>query len=159
MISTLDIYWAAGIMEGEGWFGVSRQAGAEKGLAARLTMTDKDVVDRFHSIFTFGTRSERKLPSGKTAYTVAYSNQAKTAGLMMTLLTLMGSRRKAKIIEILESWKARPRAKKHWETCKHGHSLSGSNLKVIVEGIYTKRRCIECARLRQEKYRSNKKDL
>lgn len=155
MITTANLYWAAGIMEGEGWFGCSKDKGAEKGLVAALTMTDVDVIDRFASIFTFGTRSERLLPSGKIAYKWSATHQSKTAGFMMTLFPLMGSRRQVKILQVLESWKARALPKKVWSHCKNGHELSGGNLKIVQEGVYTKRRCIECGKLRQQKHRAN----
>ena len=153
MIDVKDIYWAAGIMEGEGWFGCSKDAGIEKGLTAALTMTDKDVVDKFASIFNFGTRKARVLPSGKTAYKWSVTNQAKAAGFMMTLFPLMGIRRQEKITQCLSTWMARPLPKKQWTHCKSGHELTGDNLKITTEGKYQKRRCIECSRLRTQKYR------
>jgi hypothetical protein len=147
-IAVRDLTWAAGILEGEGYFGLRPQ-----GITVALSMTDKDVVDRFHSIFRFGSRKERGLPSGKTAYTWTVTDQADAAGLMMTLFSLMGQRRQARIMECLQAWKDRGPRRKYWEQCSSGHDLSGDNLKVIQEGKYMKRRCIECARLRQQKYR------
>lgn len=47
--------------------------------------------------------------------------------------------------------------KRLWSTCKHGHELSGSNLRITYEGKYEKRRCIECSRLRSQKYKSTKR--
>ncbi len=137
-------------MEGEGYFGLRR--GAD--LVAQLCMTDKDVVDRFHNIFGFGSRKERKLPSGKTAYIWLSSNQTQTAGLLMTLFSLMGKRRAEKIVSCLTAWKAKPLPKRMWTECKSGHSLSGNNLRIVTEGKYEKRRCVECVRLRQRKYKA-----
>lgn len=151
MLQTKDIYWATGLMEGEGYFGVRR--GAD--LVMQLCMTDKDVVDRFHGLFKFGSRAVSQLPSGKTAYWWISTNQAETAGLMMTFLPLLGQRRAQKVQECLHLWKQKPLPKRMWTHCKHGHPLLGDNLRVIVEGKYTKRRCIECGRLRQQKYRSH----
>lgn len=149
-LSVKDLYWAAGIMEGEGYFGVRRTAD----LVMQLCMTDKDVVDRFHTLFGVGSRAESKLPSGKTAYWWMSTNQRQTAGLMMTLLPLMGVRRAAKIIDCIQKWKLKPLPKKMWTQCKNGHDLTGDNLKIVQDGKYMKRRCIECGRLRQQKYRS-----
>jgi len=137
-------------MEGEGYFGIRR----EVDLVAQLCMTDKDVVDKFHSIFGFGSRKERILPSGKTAYIWSSTNQSQTAGLMMTLFSLMGKRRAEKIMQCLAAWKSKPLPKSMWTHCKSGHALIGDNLRVIKEGKYEKRRCVECGRLRQQKYRS-----
>lgn len=151
-LAVRDIAWFAGIMEGEGYFGLRKNGG----LTLEVTMTDKDVIDRVASMFSFGTRAERSLPSGKTAYWWGVTKQSAVAGLMMTLLPLMGKRRQAKIIECLTRWKETPLPKKRWTHCKSGHALTGENLKVIYEGKYAKRRCIECGRLRQQKYRSSK---
>lgn len=151
-ITANNLYWAAGIMEGEGYFGI-RKAGD---IVIQLTMTDKDVVARMFSIFKIGTRKERVLPSGKTAYSLIITNQRHAVGFAMTLLSLMGERRAAKITECLENWKRRDLPKKMWLTCKHGHQLSGDNLLVVKEGKYTKRRCVECGKLRQRKYRLGK---
>lgn len=154
MISTNDIYWAAGIMEGEGWFGCSKKDGVEKGLKAELTMVDKDVIDRFASIFNFGTRKTRALPSGKIAYSWSTTHQSNTAGFMMTLFPLMGARRQEKILQCLDTWMLRPLPKRQWTHCKNGHELSGANLRITYEGKYKKRRCNECSRLRTQKHRS-----
>lgn len=148
-ITARQLEWAAGIMEGEGYFGIRRG----KDLTIQLTMTDKDVVDKFAAIFNFGSKKERKLPSGKVAYSWTSTNQRQTAGLMMTLLTLMGKRRAEKIVMCLQAWKEKRLPNKMQSTCKHGHLLEGDNLKITHEGKYTKRRCIECGKLRQRKYR------
>lgn len=44
-----------------------------------------------------------------------------------------------------------------WSTCKHGHVLEGENLRITTEGKYTKRRCVECCRLRQQEHRAKKR--
>ena len=149
MLSPRDIAWAAGLFEGEGSFGTRPQ-----GITASITMTDRDVIDRFSALFPFGTRYERILPSGKTAYRWCVTKQSAAAGLMMTLYALMGSRRQSKIRECLAAWRARPLPKRMWTVCKHGHPLAGENLRIVHEGTYVKRRCVECARLRQRKYRA-----
>ena len=147
-MKTNDLYWIAGILEGEGYFGLHGKGY----LSIQVTMTDKDVIDRYSSIVNFGSRCERLLPSGKTAYGWRSNHQSNNAGLMMTLLSLMGERRKNKIMECLERWKLTPLPKKQWTHCKHGHELLGDNLKIVQEGKYTKRRCVECGRQRQIKY-------
>lgn len=115
-------------------------------------MTDKDILDRMQSLSGLGSRKEMLLPSGKTAFGWSITNQRDAAGFMM-LLTLMGERRSAKIRHCLSEWKKKPLPKAMWSHCKSGHELSGGNLKIITEGKYDKRRCVECGRLRQEKYR------
>jgi len=149
VLSPRNLSWFAGIMEGEGYFGIRKSGG----LTIEVTMTDKDVIDRVASLFSFGTRSEKTLPSGKIAYWWGVSKQSAAAGLMMTLYSLMGERRQKKIAECLAHWKATPLPKSMWTSCKSGHLLAGENLRVIQEGKYEKRRCVTCARLRQQKHR------
>jgi hypothetical protein len=47
--------------------------------------------------------------------------------------------------------------KRLWTTCKHGHELSGDNLRITHEGKYIKRRCLECSRLRTQKSRDKRR--
>jgi hypothetical protein len=150
MISMLQLGWIAGLLEGEGYFGHRRNGD----LVIQVVMTDGDVIGRLHTILGFGALGQQRLPSGKTAFRWTATNQASTAGLMMTLLSLMGARRADKIRESLRRWKAKPLRKSLWTHCKNGHELAGDNLWTIHEGKYEKRRCRECSRLRQSKYKA-----
>jgi hypothetical protein len=153
MIEVKDIYYLAGLFEGEGSFMLRKQREFEY-LSMSISMTDKDVIDKVSLILNFGRRREVNLPSNKIAYGWASNDQSRCAGLMMTLLPLMGSRRKQKIIDCLDRWKLTPLPKIQWTQCKNGHELSGDNLKITYEGKYEKRRCRECSKLRTRKYRA-----
>lgn len=151
MMQAKDVFWLAGIMEGEGCFHVRKSGG----ISAQLVMTDKDVVERFASVCGVGTFSKpRVLKSGKTAYRWSVTNQADAAGLMMTLLPVMGSRRAQKIRECLAHWRGTPLRASLREFCKSGHPLSGDNMNIVKNGDYLKRNCKQCARDRQQKYRA-----
>lgn len=63
MATELELAWAAGLFEGEGCFTVSRRQkslhGVKTGqvygqMVATMTMSDEDVVRRFHKIIGFG---------------------------------------------------------------------------------------------------------
>lgn len=147
-----DLYWVAGLIEGEGHFGLRRQG---RDLFIQVAMTDCDVIDRLHSILGFGImRKPSLLPSGKTVYCWSVTKQSQAAGLMMTLLPIMGERRAAKIRKCLEAWKAKRLRYSLHTHCKHGHPFSGDNLNVCLDGKYEKRRCRECQKLRTRKYRA-----
>jgi hypothetical protein len=150
MLSMMQLGWIAGLLEGEGCFQHRRNGD----LLIQIVMTDGDVIGRLQSILGFGSLGQSRLPSGKTAYRWSSTHQASTAGLMMTLLPLMGSRRDDKIRECLELWKAKPLPRQMWTHCKNGHALIGDNLWITHEGKYEKRRCRECSRLRQSKYKA-----
>jgi hypothetical protein len=147
MISIAQLHWVAGLIEGEGCFWQRRNGE----ILVQVLMTDGDVIGRLQVILGFGTLSQKRLPSGKIAYQWASRRQEQTAGLMMTLLPLMGARRSDKIRECLKAWKKKPLNKRRWTHCKNGHELSGNNMFLVHEGRYVKRRCRECIKLRRRK--------
>lgn len=149
------LYWLAGFLEGEGWFGHRRNGD----LVIQVASVDRDTIDYLQSGLGFiGTRKERQLPSGKVAYIWTLTNQRHAAGLMMTLLPLMRARRAERIRECLAEWKGK-RLWKLGPLCSHGHELAGKNLILVTEGKYTKRRCKMCGVLRMRKHRAAKRQL
>ena len=105
-ITSQQIHWIAGILEGEGCF----FGGWSGGINIRLVMTDKDVVDRvadfFGSKVSISDRT-KKLPQWKEAYKTQVGG-LKAAQWMMIIYSLMGIRRKEKIEELLKIWKSKP---------------------------------------------------
>lgn len=159
MIRTTDIAWLAGLLEGEGSFHCdggrgSRLRETTGHLSITVQMTDEDVIKKIQQVTGFGTfRSPRQLPSGKTCYGWSVSNQTQAAGLMMTLLPLMGVRRAAKIRECLAEWKKKPIRASLQTHCVNGHPFTGENLRIVDDGKYVRRRCKQCVRDRQAKHR------
>lgn len=106
-MDTRELTWLAGLLEGEGCFG--RSGGTAR---VTLAMTDEDVVTRAARILRAPVvgpvqPSQKRKDGGtrKPVYSASvYGSRA--AGWMMTLYTLMGSRRQAKILESLVAWKA-----------------------------------------------------
>lgn len=111
MIETKDIYWLAGLMEGEGSFGL-RSGLASKGSqpVLQLGMTDRDIVERARTVLRHGAAIYTVKPNGmhkKTAYKfVMVGPQA--VGWMMILYALMGERRQACIRDTLAAWRESP---------------------------------------------------
>lgn len=110
MADTRDVLWLAGLLEGEGCFILQRHSNGMTPtrymqIAIQLIMTDEDVVSRAASILGSPYNTpDRKTKGGKSIHrTVVHGPRA--AGWMMTLLPLMGARRKAKIVEIINLWK------------------------------------------------------
>ena len=97
-----DIYWAAGILEGEGTFVLSGNSPSIK-----LKMTDPDVVERVYAVFNnLGSLYMHK--KDREYYKQAYTwkvNGKDAIAIMMTIYTLMGERRKEKITSIIQHWK------------------------------------------------------
>ena len=97
----MDMAWLAGILEGEGCFDGNRNGDPR----VRLEMTDKDVVERAHSLM--GGRGKvrtvsRTLPHN-TTYQISVSGGA-AADLLEQIRPFMGSRRGTKIDALLLNW-------------------------------------------------------
>jgi hypothetical protein len=98
-----DLYWLAGLLEGEGCFRAVKASGWTYAWIG-LKMTDYDVVQRAAKLMdiehiTIDSKREFSLGS-KPIYVVQQTGYA-SAELMRQLLSLMGERRSAKIREIL----------------------------------------------------------
>ena len=107
-ISSADLSWLAGLLEGEGSFMMSRNHVAGRVYhypKVVVTMTDEDVVQRAASLFetkvnvVSGTKKENRLQQYR-----AQISGSRAAQLMKDLLPHMGGRRSAKIQEILAAY-------------------------------------------------------
>src|SRR5262245_48799498 len=106
MVTTNQIHWVAGILEGEGCFTPMNE---KQTIRIRLQMTDLDVVTRFKNIVCprKSIRCEDRSKIGhKDIYIVMISGTL-AAQWMMTVYSLMGARRKQTIRESLNIWKNR----------------------------------------------------
>ncbi len=105
MISTKDIAWLAGLLEGEGCFRI--RDGRTTPLIL-LGMTDSDVVDRAAALLGSHDLHVYESPVGhKTQFRLRVGGR-KAAAWMMTIYPLMGERRQAKIRETLATWRSAP---------------------------------------------------
>ena len=110
MIKRDDIIWLAGLLEGEAWFGLNiRKRGKYPVIA--LSMTDEDVVVRVSNMWD--TRVYRSRNCYVTRITGVRAIQ-----WMMTLCTLLGKRRREKVISVIKVWRDHP----------HTHALNGMKL-------------------------------
>jgi hypothetical protein len=102
MKTSKDIAWTAGLLEGEGSFGILTRSPA-----ISLQMTDKDTVEKFAHLVSRPLCGPYKT-KGKDIWKVQFYG-GHAVSWMMTIFVLMGSRRQQKIIECLNYWKAMPR--------------------------------------------------
>ena len=111
-ISTRDIIWLAGLIEGEGSF-LWHSTGAGNGSyhpVVTIGMTDKDIIERVSRIWELtSVRINRyqKRPQCKDMWRTTLTG-SRAIGWMMMLYQFMGIRRKAKIREIIGNWKQIP---------------------------------------------------
>src|ERR1700691_3962032 len=92
--------WAAGLFEGEGCFSVGHG-----NPFAQLAMTDRDIVERFHSIMGVGkiyTQTNRTPAGnlGKTTYIWRAQNIPAFIHVAELLAPFLGERRHARLMEV-----------------------------------------------------------
>lgn len=102
MINTKDIYWLAGLLEGEGSFGAMKYSQPR----IQLRMGDRDSVERAVAIFALPLNIQVVQAKGNRIpqYDLKFSGRS-AAAWMMTLYPLMSIRRKARIHEVVTAWK------------------------------------------------------
>ena len=144
MININDIYWVAGMIEGEGTIFLSKNS---PGIS--VTSTDKDVMQRVAKIM-MGYVNDRHWHNKKTrvigykpAYVVVlYGRNA--IQWMMTIYPIMGERRKEKIREVIGGWKLIK-----FNYCRKGlHEFTVDNTYMTSKG----RTCRECKRIAERNY-------
>jgi hypothetical protein len=146
MLKMVDLGWAAGFLEGEGWFG----EGASPKIGAG--QKERQPLERLQALFG-GKIILRKARGGFTKADLHfwYLDTHRSPGVMMTLYSLMSDRRQAKIREVLFAWRnarnLRPRNATH---CFEGHELSPDNVYVTRAG-HTQ--CKTCKKLRKRERR------
>ena len=96
MVTNLQIAWAAGLFEGEGY--ITRNGKYPK---IGLTMTDKDVVNKFVALFGLGNVRTRERHPCKTQYEwQIVGKQCKV--ILEQLLPYLGERRAYKALNALD---------------------------------------------------------
>lgn len=122
MINIKQIYWLAGLLDGEAWFGWQATPHITIG------QTDLDLVERVKSIIgncppikTYYSDNEKH----KTKYRLTI-NGSLAIQWMMTIYSLMCVRRKSQIRTVIERWKLMPGT---------GNVQTESRLKAAKENI------------------------
>lgn len=112
-MSEIEIIWAAGLFEGEGYICVACPKGkggrTSNGWRLGIEMTDKDIVERFAKVFNLTVKFKPKAhknPKWKDLYVAQVSHQAKVKEIVDALLPYMGERRRSKMEEFLGDFKA-----------------------------------------------------
>jgi len=108
-MSIKEIAWLAGLLEGEGCFGTIKHTEyIKKYPIVRLAMTDRDIVEKAANLLKVNLLGPYKRQSQngeiwKSCWAMNICGN-RAAGIMMTVLPLMGERRSLKIREILSLW-------------------------------------------------------
>ncbi len=122
MVSSLDIAWTAGFLEGEASFSLS---GSSATIA--VGQVQRDPIDRL--IHLYGGSMYIRPPRGIARQPLHMWELAgiKGVGLMMTVFPLMSSSRRQKIKRVLSVWRAAPPQTKYRRACSKGHPFDADN--------------------------------
>lgn len=143
MRTARDIAWLAGLLEGEGCFGIYANTPR-----ITLSMTDRDVVSRALAVMrpastAVYTKKQRGLGS-KLVYEVAVTGH-RAVGWMLTLFSFLGDRRRERIREVIGAWVEIPTRNSSKTTCPAGHEYTPDN--TLRSG--GSRKCRECSNARR----------
>ena len=110
MISSQDIAWLAGFLEGEGTFDMHVWAKKphQRYPKIRAASTDKDVLVRMCQLTGRSIWGPYMQKLSQKPYWATAVTGKDVVGWMMTLYPFMGERRRGKIHEILTEWKSTP---------------------------------------------------
>jgi len=107
MPTVKEIAWFAGLLDGEGWFVIKRQKGAQTGsFVVGICMTDFDVIQKAVTVsggVLHGPYRNNGFGMKPVWRCVLYG--ALAASWAMTVFPLMGKRRQQQIRAGLEVWK------------------------------------------------------
>lgn len=137
-----DIYYIAGLLEGEGCFSFYKTP------KISLAMTDRDIVVKVRDIICINCNIEhvRGEENKKDIYRFAVYG-AISVQWMMTLYSLMGARRKEKIREILSIWKTKMQYRHINGLCRHGHPFVIVNFDYVYN-VNGAKVCLHCRKRR-----------
>lgn len=145
MLTTKDIAWAAGFMEGEGSFYYDA-AGRASSLTVRAAQVQREPLERLQRMFG-GTIGHYENGKGRKAQWIHqwYVHGKRAAEVIMTLLALLSPRRFEQAVKALEVWKAKPVSHYDRRRCKAGHEYQ-----IRKRGERTSRYCPTCQNRRGE---------
>jgi hypothetical protein len=109
---TNTLYWLAGLLEGEAWFGSTKQNGNIQPYPnISVNMTDEDVVARVANVFGTGHLPLKpKNANWQTTYLTRIRG-TRAHNLMKAIYPMMGKRRQQQIDKIFEKYVYMPNQK------------------------------------------------
>lgn len=145
-----EIAWVAGVLEGEGYFGLipKKTKSPEHYWEVRIqcNMTDEDVIRRLHELTGLGA-VRGPLPVQKDHHKPAFSwtvnRRSEVICLLNQIRPWMGQRRKARIDDILHAHATGP----HPKTWQHGTRQGYEKMAC---------RCAPCTQSNTERHRTRR---
>lgn len=149
------IAWVAGIYEGEGCCGIRRSA-----IRLELTMTDHDIITRFHEAVGVGTVRGPYFRNGSEGRYKAVTHWGcggdDAIELLQIMLPWLGERRSERAREAIAARTTlRNRVRPQDTHCIRGHEFTLENTFKKNDG--DGRGCLTCRRIAGQKYRDKKR--
>lgn len=115
-LTETDIAWIAGLLEGEGYFGIDNRSKGRYEISntppapfIKVSMVDEDIIQRLSKLLDKSYFSpSRKTVKGKQVYTLHIGEKEKVLFILQKILPYMGVRRGERITECisyLQTWK------------------------------------------------------
>lgn len=105
MLQEKELYWLAGLLEGEGYFQTKKKTSP----LIALEMTDEDIMKRVCSLIgTSYCKPKVRKPTHKQSFKTTLKG-AKAIDLMKQILPIMGERRAQRIRECIDSYTLAPK--------------------------------------------------
>ena len=102
-VTVRELAWAAGLIEGEGNFGVRRR-GNSISLVVQVSMTDYDVLLKLQEILGGQVTGPYIHREGNIKPNWHISRACRAAAVGMTLYTFFGERRQQQVRTMLDAW-------------------------------------------------------
>jgi hypothetical protein len=146
MVTTTDLAWAAGFLEGEGAFWTSRKSKNGKSQIPHIGASQVQLwpLTKLMAMFEGGIHLQPGRGKQQDYYKWTVGGP-RAAGLCMTLYVFLSPKRQDEISRAIARWKTRPPHGKYRNFCVNGHPLSGENL-VTINHPRMKRGCRICRR-------------
>lgn len=127
MIDLPELYWFAGLFEGEGYVYLQK-TGQYAAPTMGVEMANEDVISTLVTMFG-GTKSTRKRGSNQRTYTWSFSASKGCIELLSVIYDLLSKKRQTQIDTVMEGYKPSPKARINAEGCedvisklKEGHT-------------------------------------
>jgi hypothetical protein len=150
-VTTIQLAWAAGFLEGEGSFGC--HGGTPRVSAGQV---QREPIDRLTQMFGGHVWERAPIGMGTKPCWIWALNKQKSAGVMMTLYSFMSPKRQEEIRNALAMWRAARSLQPHNSpVCPRGHAITGHNAQKVPSRTYP--RCRACHNMLKRERRKRAK--